>query len=113
MSNSRIEEIKNEIKSLRGDMGVTSIEVDTSADIILDDMEWLVAQAERLQEFHKAMKRQDKVIDDFRNQNKYYKKAMEKLLQAKYNCDGFEFKEVASDIVDEYEGLEGLDEFKI
>ena len=46
----RLEEIKKQIKLLRGDMSVTSIEVDIDADIILDDMEWLIEQAERVQE---------------------------------------------------------------
>lgn len=46
----RLEEIKKEVESLRGDMSVTSIETETSADIILDDMEWLIEQAQRVQE---------------------------------------------------------------
>ena len=46
----RLEEIKEEVESLRGDMSVTSIETETSADIILDDMEWLIEQAQRVQE---------------------------------------------------------------
>ena len=46
----RLEEIKDEVESLRGDMSVTSIETETSADIILDDMEWLIEQAQRVQE---------------------------------------------------------------
>ena len=47
MDKERLEEIKEEVELLRDDMCVTSIEVDTSADSILDDMEWLIETAER------------------------------------------------------------------
>ena len=54
-SKEQLEEIKKQIKLLRGDMSVTSIEVDIDADIILDDMEWLIEQAERAQELERFM----------------------------------------------------------
>ena len=53
----RLEEIKEEVESLRGDMYVHSIETETSADIILDDMEWLIEQAQRVQELEEENKR--------------------------------------------------------
>ena len=52
-SKERLEEIKKQIKLLRGDMSVTSIEVDIDADIILDDMEWLVEQTERVEQLER------------------------------------------------------------
>ena len=54
-SKERLEEIKKQIKLLRGDMSVTSIEVDINADIILDDMEWLVEQTERVEQLERFM----------------------------------------------------------
>ena len=54
-SKEQLEQIKKQIKLLRGDMSVTSIEVDIDADIILDDMEWLIEQAERAQELERFM----------------------------------------------------------
>ena len=51
----RLEEIKEEVELLRDDMCVTSIEVDTSADSILDDMEWLIEQAEQNQHYRNLL----------------------------------------------------------
>src|SRR5699024_1707155 len=51
----RLEEIKEEVELLRDDMCVTSIEVDTSADAILDDMEWLINRVQELEEDNKNL----------------------------------------------------------
>src|SRR5699024_3587068 len=48
-------DLKKQIKLLRGDMSVTSIEVDIDADIILDDMEWLIEQAEQNQHYRNLL----------------------------------------------------------
>lgn len=56
MSKERMEEIKEEVELLRDDMCVTSIEVDTSADAILDDMEWLIERVQELEEENKRYK---------------------------------------------------------
>ena len=84
MSKERLEEIKKQIKLLRGDMSVTSIEVDIDADIILDDMEWLVEQTERVIELEEEYQGIiDKVtserMDFLEQQNKRYHNLLESL----------------------------------
>ena len=45
------------------------------------DIDWLLdyakEQAERAQELHESMKRQDKVVDGYRKENKCYREALE------------------------------------
>ena len=75
----RLEEIKDEVESLRGDMSVTSIETETSADIILDDMEWLIEQAQRVQELEDIIYQDARqgMIEDLYEENKRYREALE------------------------------------
>ena len=75
----RLEEIKKQIKLLRGDMSVTSIEVDIDADIILDDMEWLVEQAERVGELERKVRVDSELFDKQVQQNKRYRNLLESL----------------------------------
>lgn len=84
----RLEEIKEEVESLRGDMSVTSIETETSADIILDDMEWLIEQAERVQELEDIIYQDARqgMIEDLYEENKRYREGI-KLAMKKTDCD--------------------------
>ena len=75
----RLEEIKKQIKLLRGDMSVTSIEVDIDADIILDDMEWLIEQAERVDELERKVRVDSELFDKQVQQNKRYRNLLESL----------------------------------
>lgn len=75
----RLEEIKEEVESLRGDMSVTSIETETSADIILDDMEWLIEQAQRVQELEDVLNIDAPTYQRITEQNKLYREALELL----------------------------------
>ena len=75
----QLEEIKKQIKLLRGDMSVTSIEVDIDADIILDDMEWLIEQAERVKELEQKVRVDSELFDKQVQQNKRYRNLLESL----------------------------------
>ena len=75
----RLEEIKKQIKLLRGDMSVTSIEVDIDADIILDDMEWLIEQADRVKELEQKVRVDSELFDKQVQQNKRYREILESL----------------------------------
>src|SRR5699024_520571 len=74
----RLEEIKEEVESLRGDMSVTSIETETSADIILDDMEWLIKQTERVQELEDIIYQDARqvVLEGLYEENKRYRETI-------------------------------------
>lgn len=75
----RMEELKEEVKLLRDDMCVTSIEVDTSADTILDDMEWLIEQVELSEELKELEQEYIELNNDFTElalENKRYHKAL-------------------------------------
>src|SRR5699024_8383775 len=89
MSKERLEEIREEVEMLRGDMCVTSIEVDTSADSILDDMEWLIEQAARVPELEGDKKALGDLIEktakkawDIEQQNKRYREHLRRLQRA-------------------------------
>ena len=75
----RLEEIKEEVESLRGDMSVYSIETETSADIILDDMEWLIEQSERAQELEEIIYQDERqaILEGLYEENKHYREALE------------------------------------
>ena len=75
----RLEEIKKQIKLLRGDMSVTSIEVDIDADIILDDMEWLVEQTERVEQLEENAQDLREALGRRQEQNKRYRNLLESL----------------------------------
>ena len=76
-SKEQLEQIKKQIKLLRGDMSVTSIGVDIDADIILDDMEWLIEQAERVKELEQKVRVDSELFDKQVQQNKRYREALE------------------------------------
>lgn len=71
----RLEEIKEEVESLRGDMYVHSIETETSADIILDDMEWLIERVQELEDIIYQDARQG-MIEDLYEENKRYRETI-------------------------------------
>ena len=81
----RLEEIKEEVESLRGDMYVHSIETETSADIILDDMEWLIERVQELEDIIYQDERQG-MIEDLYEENKRYREGI-KLAMKKTDCD--------------------------
>ena len=78
-SKEQLEEIKKQIKLLRGDMSVTSIEVDIDADIILDDMEWLVEQTERVEQLEENAQDLREALGRRQEQNKRYRNLLESL----------------------------------
>ena len=82
----RLEEIKEEVESLRGDMYVHSIETETSADIILDDMEWLIEQAEKNITCQEVLDLQKDALKGLLEQNKRYREGI-KLAMKKTDCD--------------------------
>ena len=85
----RLEEIKEEVELLRDDMCVTSIEVDTSADAILDDMEWLINRVQELEEDNKNLQVLSSINRKehmrIHEQNKRYREAIEYVINAKVN----------------------------
>src|SRR5699024_5886270 len=80
----RLEEIKEEVESLRGDMYVHSIETETSADIILDDMEWLIERVQELEDIIRVQELEDIIyqdarqgmIEDLYEENKRYRETI-------------------------------------
>src|SRR5699024_9710681 len=60
---------------LRGDMYVHSIETETSADIILDDMEWLIERVQELEDIIYQDARQG-MIEDLYEENKRYRETI-------------------------------------
>ena len=79
MSKEQLEQIKEEVELLRDDMCVTSIEVDTSADSILDDMEWLIEQAELVDELERKVRVDSELFDKQVKQNKRYHNLLKSL----------------------------------
>ena len=83
-SKEQLEEIKKQIKLLRGDMSVTSIEVDIDAYIILDDMEWLIEQAEQTENLKNAFDDLDSDYIDLVKQNERYREFLEDMYNHAY-----------------------------
>ena len=86
-SKEQLEEIKEEVELLRDDMCVTSIEVDTSADSILDDMEWLIERIQDLEIINKELHNRRRKI---RQQNNRYRESIKNALNELWVLNAYE-----------------------